>query len=481
VTNQWLVLKFGGTSVMGKPQWDTIRSLAGQRLEKDYRVLLVCSALSGVTNSLQIAADQSENTNDNIVTDILLQHRLLAKDLSIDIVDLLDQAEKHINTQLTHIANDTDESIRYAGIASLLATGEWLSTRLGERYLAKTFDIEWIDASQVLKALPEEDMYGRRAWLSARCHSGADQELQRSWLQKPGLLITQGFVAQHPDGEKCLLGRGGSDTTAVLLAARLEARQVEIWTDVAGLFSADPRTIPEARLLHRLGYDEALEMAASGAKVVHPRCIRAAAQASIPVHIGDLGNTLLGTTIQPHADSPNDKNDGIRCVCCQANMAVLLLQNLDMREQVGFLAWVFTQMSAMGVSIDQVATSETTTTVAFNRSSNHVDKKILAELVSKLERRCAVTVYPRCSAINLVGRGARMALSQIDPSSAFFADHPLLMLSQSANDLCISILVHEQHADELLKTLHGTLIEDISRLETGNDVFGPSWQKMQKQ
>jgi len=267
-------------------------------------------------------------------------------------------------------------------------------------------------------------------------------------------------VAAHPQGGSVLLGRGGSDTSAVLLASHLEARHVEIWTDVPGLFSADPRVIPSARLLRTLDYDEALEMAASGAKVVHSRSIRAAAKAGIPVQIGDLSHIEgAGTTIQAPAPAATGSKEGIRGVCCQPQMAVLLLQNLDMREQVGFLAWVFAQISEAGISVDLVATSETTTTVALNTVSNHLDETILADLAARLQQRCAVTVFPQCSAINLVGRGARVALSSIDPGSEFFADHPLLMLSQSANDLCVSLLVRTQDAGKLLESLHRTLVE----------------------
>ena len=97
------------------------------------------------------------------------------------------------------------------------------------------------------------------------------------------VLITQGYVARTRDGRTALLGRGGSDTSAALLAGRLGCSQLEIWTDVPGLFSTDPRLVPQARLLAELGYDEALEMAASGAKVVHPRCIRAAAATGTPM------------------------------------------------------------------------------------------------------------------------------------------------------------------------------------------------------
>ncbi len=463
MTEQWLVLKFGGSSVSGRPQWEAIETLARQHLDRGHRVLLVCSALSGVTNVLQQLAENASCYDKRAVEKILSQHRQLGTDLGIESEDLVTAAAEQITSILERISVAGDEARRYAGFAALLATGEWLSTRIGERYLARDLSIDWVDATRVLKATEEDPPHVRRTWLSARCSSEIDLSLQERWALKAPLLITQGFVAAHPQGGTVLLGRGGSDTTAVLLAARLDAMHVEIWTDVPGLFSADPRLIPGARLLPSLDYDEALEMAASGAKVVHSRSIRAAADAGIQVRIGHLGQSnTTGTTIQDHEQMPDLRAEGIRCVCCQPEMAVLLLQNLDMREQVGFLAWVFTQISDAGISIDLVATSETTTTLALNKTSNHLDEAILTDIVSTLRQRCAVTVYPQCSTINLVGRGARVALAKIDPRSEFFAERPLLMLSQSANDLSISLLVHAEHADDLLKTLHHELIGDDS-------------------
>ena len=480
VTEPWLVLKFGGTSVSGKQQWETIASLASQRLEDGNRVLLVCSAVSGITNALEALADHAHNYDAGEVLSIQERHRRLSADLEIEAEDLINSAGEEISRLLAQISNAPDQNCRDAAVASLLSMGEWMSTRIGERYLARTLSVEWVDARQALQALPEPGTSTRRSRLSARCQSGADPVLVQNWLKKPALLITQGFVAEHPEGGTALLGRGGSDTSAALLASRVEAAHVEIWTDVPGLFSADPRVIPGARLLQELNYDEALEMAASGAKVVHSRCIRAAADANIPVLIRDLGQPgFPGTTIRCDDVSGTGNLEGIRSVCRQSQMAVLLLQNLDTREHVGFLAWVFMQISEAGVSVDLVATSETTTTVALNRVSNQIDDATLDKLAECLRERCAVTVHPHCSGINLVGRGARVALKDIDSESGFFAGHPLLMLSQSANDLCISILLHSQDADELLGILHTALIEKGLNPVATSGVFGPSWQEIQ--
>jgi diaminopimelate decarboxylase/aspartate kinase len=478
VSKSWRVLKFGGSSVSGKWQWETIAALLRRRLDDGHRVVIVCSAVAGVTNALQALADGSGKTRDGQVAEILERHRQLAQALGVESQDLLLQAREDVRSALQSLSGAATAGAAYAALASLLPIGEWLSTCIGERYLAQALEIEWVDARLALETLPEANPNGRRAWLSARCDSRPSERLQHDWASKKPALITPGFVAQHHRGGTALLGRGGSDTSAALLAGRLEADRVEIWTDVNGLFSADPRLVPSARLLRTLAYDEALEMAASGARVVHSRCIRAAADASIPIEIRDLARPdARGTCIcAPPASAAGAMQPvaGIRSVCLRSDMAVLLLRNLDTREHVGFLAWVFSCIAEAGVSIDLVATSETTTTVALNRTSNVLDDALLEQLAELLRARCAVTVYPECSAINLVGRGARVALAGLDPGASFFARHRLLMLSQSANDLCTSIVVMAEDAQALLEDLHGRLIGNGSGDERHGAVFGPA-------
>jgi diaminopimelate decarboxylase/aspartate kinase len=480
VTNTWRVLKFGGTSVIGRRQWETIASLARQRLDDGHRVILVCSALSGVTDALQTLADSADDYDAGDLTAILERHLELANELQVDAQELVCKAAEDITRLLDQLASSQNRNFSYAAMASLLPVGEWLSTHIGALYLARSMPVEWVDTRDALQALPEPGQSVRRARLAARCNNEFDEVLCDSWSEKARLLITQGFVAAHPEGGTALLGRGGSDTSAALLAGRLGADIIEIWTDVPGLFSADPRVIPQARLLQTLNYDEALEMAASGAKVVHSRCIRAAADANIPILVRDLGQTdFVGTMIRTDESVSAKGAEGIRAVCRQPHMAVLLLQNLDTREHVGFLAWVFEQVSEAGISVDLVATSETTTTIALNRVSNHLDDATLESLADTLRQRCAVTVHAQCSGINLVGRGARTALSDIDSKSGFFNDHPLLMLSQSANDLCISLLVHSADAEKLLMILHEAVIGKGLDAENKARVFGPSWQEIQ--
>ena len=468
MAEKWIVLKFGGTSVAGRRQWEVIADLARTRHDQGYRILLVCSAVAGVTNRLTALANQPGS--ESRLDELLEIHRGLSDDLGLDPEHWLPAAEKQIRLCLDGIIERPGPS----STASLLALGEWLSTRIGFGFLRKHLDVSWVDARDALEILPEPDLSPARYWLSASCEPGQDSKLADRWRKLAPILITQGFIVRTPEGATALLGRGGSDTSAALLAGRLSAERLEIWTDVPGLFSADPRLIPQARLLHGMDYAEALEVAASGAKVVQSRCIRAASATGTPILIRDINRPdVAGTRI-----GVSKKNlSGVKTITCQENMAVILLQNLDTRRQVGFLAAVFEIFRHRGISVDLVATSETTTTVAVNCRANHLDSNELDRLVEELAERCKVRLFDDCVCVNLVGRGARTALARLQSTMEIFEQQPLLMLSQSANDLCLSILVQEGDHGPLLKRAHKALIPHGDNGSGG--VFGLSWEQIQ--
>jgi diaminopimelate decarboxylase/aspartate kinase len=467
VSEKWIVLKFGGTSVAGRKQWDTIASIARARRAEDYRVLLVCSAVAGVTNQLNALAYKPDSSRR--LEKVLNVQITLARERGVDQSDWLEEAKSQIQRCLQNLSHDPGPKHR----AALLAVGEWMSTRIGCSFLRQEMDVDWVDAREALETVGEGDMSLARQWLSAACHAAEAPGLASRWSALSPVLVTQGFVARNSQGETALLGRGGSDTSAALLAGRLSAGRLEIWTDVPGLFSADPRLIAEARLLYEVDYAEALEMAASGAKVVHPRCLRAAAATKTPVEVRDLNRLdVAGTRIGQRVSQPT----GIKTVTCQEHMAVVLLENLDARFQVGFLAEVFNTFRKRGISVDLVATSETTTTVAINCESNHLGSDEINDLVEDLAERCKVTLFQECICVNLVGRGARTALSRLQSVMSFFDDRPLLMASQSANDLCLSLLVEAGGHELLLRDAHHALIPPDNGNADG--VFGPSWGRL---
>jgi diaminopimelate decarboxylase/aspartate kinase len=381
VSEKWLVLKFGGSSVRGLDQWQAIAERIRERRAQGYRLVLVCSAVEGMTDLLH---DLTRRPGDQPLIDRFLRvHENLAKELDIDGRQWINKARE----RLSRLAGESGSTLSLPVIAEVLATGEWLCTRLGWAFLQQEFETEWVDARGLLEVKPHDKHSERRRWLSAECECGPSSSLRAGLEGCWPVVVTQGYIAGMPGGGAALLGRGGSDTSAALLGGRIGAERIEIWTDVPGLFSADPRVIPEARLLRQLEYAEALEMAASGASVVQPRAVRAAAATNTPVWIADTARPDIGGT---HINCQANTAEGARAVMCQQGMAVLLLQNIDPRQQVGFLAWVFGVVASHGVSIDLVATSETTTTVAINREANHMDANDLAALADDLRARCKV-------------------------------------------------------------------------------------------
>jgi diaminopimelate decarboxylase/aspartate kinase len=469
LADKWIVLKFGGTSVADRPRWETIASLARARQEEGFRVLLVCSAVAGVTDQLSALAEQPGSPS--LADELLARHDTLAGELGVPADLWRAEAERRLFGCLESLQKDKSPRRQ----AELLSLGEHFSTVIGAAFLGQEMACEWVNARDAIQIVAEPGLSKARRWLSASCSAGPDHGLAERWSKRAPVLITQGFVAGDGSGAAALLGRGGSDTSAAIFAGRLSADRLEIWTDVPGLFSADPRRVPEARLLAAIDYTEALEMAASGAGVVHARCIRAAAETRTPVLIRDLTHPNGEGSRIGGAESPAA---GVKTVTCRENMAVLLLQNLDARRQVGFLAGVFQVFSARGISVDLVATSETTTTVAIDCAGNHLDEADLQDLETALSPLCIVDRFSDCVCVNLVGRGVRTALARTGDVMRLFDERPLLMASQSANDLCLSLLVRKGDHEPLVQSAHAALIPPFRSGAGGNDGFGPTWSAL---
>jgi len=280
-TRQWVVMKFGGTSVSSVDCWETICGQAGKNVEAGKRVMIVVSALSGVTNLLtSLAEGVAQAEKDVILAELTSSHRKLSDALGLE---QSARFEKYWN-KLLELAAMEGSALVPAQRALLLAHGELLSSSIGHQVLASAgLNPVWQDARDLLEVAPDS---GDEV-LSARCDDHADPGMEQRLSDAGMVHITQGFIASGPGNTTCLLGRCGSDTSAAYLAARLVAAKLEIWTDVPGIFSADPRVVPEARLLRRLSYSEAQELASMGARVLHPPSIHPARRHGVPIYIKD--------------------------------------------------------------------------------------------------------------------------------------------------------------------------------------------------
>lgn len=473
-SDRWIVLKFGGTSVSRRHRWDTIGRLAKRRADENAaRVLVVVSALSGVTNELQAIADGASDTSARVQA-LVERHQAFARELEIDPDEALGERLAGLQALVT---DPRAASRPLDWQAEILAQGELLSSRLGEAYLrTQGLDIRWTDARDWLQAVSPHNASAWSQRLSVNCRCEPDPDFVRRFSAQPTpLLITQGFMARHADGGTAILGRGGTDTTAAYFGALLCAQRVEIWTDVPGMFSANPREVPDARLLSRLDYAEAQEIATTGAKVLHPRSIKPCRDGGVPMAILDTENPdLPGTSIDGAAITV----PGVKAISRRNGIVLVSMESVGMWQQVGFLADVFERFKRHGLSVDLIGSSETNVTVSLDPSENLVSTDVLAKLSADLAEICRVKVIAPCAAITLVGRGMRSLLHKLSDIWAAFGRERVHLISQSSNDLNLTFVIDEADADGLLPHLHAELVRGGAMPVQDASVFGPSWREI---
>jgi diaminopimelate decarboxylase/aspartate kinase len=472
----WIVLKFGGTSVSRRERWDQVgRLMQARASEEGARVLVVVSALSGATNALQAIVDARADADavERGCEALAARHLDFARELGLG-ADALD-------TRLAALRGLARDPRRAgAGLewaAELLAQGELLSSTLGVLYLrAQGQDVAWSDARDWLHAtsLPNQNEWSRR--LSVSCRYAGAADLRARFGDGARLLVTQGFIARAEDGGTAILGRGGSDTSAAYFGALLRARRVEIWTDVPGMFSANPRRVPDARLLSRLDYEEAQEIATTGAKVLHPRCIHPCREARVPLWIRDTARPDMPGTVIDHRAATVA---GVKAISSRSGIVLVSMETIGMWQQVGFLADVFERFKKRGLSVDLIGSSEANVTVSLDPSENLVSTDVLESLAADLSEVCRVKVITPCSAITLVGRGMRSLLHKLTDVWGEFGRERVHLVSQSSNDLNLTFVVDEALADGMLPKLHQLLIRSGAMPVDEAGVFGPSWRQLE--
>ncbi|MGN2242580.1 bifunctional aspartate kinase/diaminopimelate decarboxylase [Frateuria sp. GZRR33] len=471
----WIVMKFGGTSVATLPRWQNIRELIASRRAEGARVLVVVSALTGITDALkQLCAEGNGDKRRAAAGAIAQRHHELLGHMQLALPDTLATRLG----DLAALAADGPAALgELAWAARVQAHGELMSSALGAAYLtASGLPTQWVDARECLAAIALPNQNERTRLLSATVEAHPDPALARRLAAQGEVFITQGFIAREAHGRTVLLGRGGSDTSASYFGALLKASRVEIWTDVAGMFTANPRQVPGARLLQRLDYEEAQEIATTGAKVLHPRCLSPLREPRVPLLIKDtnrpeLEGTVIGPEVREHAPS-------VKAISARKGLTLVSMESVGMWQQVGFLADVFAQFKKHGLSVDLIGSAETNVTVSLDPTENLLDSDAVAALAADLARVCRVKVIAPCAAITLVGRGMRSMLHTLSNVLAEFGQLRVHLISQSSNNLNLTFVVDETVVDELLPHLHELLIAAGALRTDDSALFGPSWQAL---
>ena len=468
-------MKFGGTSVATLPRWQNIRELVASRRAEGARVLVVVSALTGITDALRELCRHADRAKRSEAAKLIVQrHYELLEHMQLALPDKL-------NDHLSELVRLAEAGFaghgELAWKAEVQAHGELMSSALGAAFLSHSgLPTQWLDARDCLTAIALPNQNERTRLLSAMVEARPDPSLNARLALLGEAFITQGFIARESQGRTVLLGRGGSDTSAAYFGALLKAQRVEIWTDVAGMFTANPRQVPGARLLQRLDYEEAQEIASTGAKVLHPRCLSPLREPRVPLLIKDtnrpeLEGTVIGPEVRAHAPS-------VKAISARKGITLVSMESVGMWQQVGFLADVFAHFKTHGLSVDLIGSAETNVTVSLDPTENLLDSDAIAALATDLAKVCRVKVIAPCAAITLVGRGMRSLLHTLSGVLAEFGQLRVHMISQSSNNLNLTFVIDEEVVDALLPHLHDLLIGAGSLRTDDSALFGPSWQAL---
>ena len=471
-SSPWVVMKFGGTSVATAEHWNTIARLVRARLDEGFRPVVVHSALGGVSDALTGILELAATGDAELqLEQVRRQHLELAADLGLDGSELLGDYLHELAQLVAGVRLVREVSVRVR--VRVMALGELMATILGAAFLDnRGLATQWVDARELLTSRESPGTSETAGYLAATCDFAPDAKLQDRLATRGGVVLTQGFIASNESGETVLLGRGGSDTSAAYLAARLQARRLEVWTDVPGMFTADPRVVPSARLLVALRYDEAQELASAGSSVLHPRSISPARDHGIPIFVRSTAHPdTNGTVICAVTEETEPQVKGI---CIRDGLTLISMTTVGMWHEVGFLAAAFEVFARHGVSVDLVSTSETSVTVSVDAGSGLLTPEVEKSLVRDLAPLCHVQVITECAAISLVGRKIRRILPRLAPALEVFEEERIHLMSQAANDLNLSFVVDSRQGPKLVAKLHASLIH-----KTGfGNVFGPSWERL---
>ena len=442
-----IVIKFGGTSVGSA---DAIaRTVAVVRNRLDRRPVVVVSALAGTTNQLIEIGTHAAGGQLIVALSILEELRarhfaviaeLLAGDATF--AEVVSEAGALFD-ELAHLA----EALSVLGHATprshdaVAAMGERLSAPIVTAALARAgLPAVWVDARRVMVTT---DDYGR-AEPRADEIAVACRALVAPLLREAKVPVLGGYIGGTSSGITTTLGRGGSDYSASLFGAAMEAEAIEIWTDVDGMLTADPRVVPGARLIEHIRFDEAAELASFGAKVLHPNTIAPAVKRGIPVFVFNSWRPEgKGTRIT--FDAPRL---AVRAIAGKSKTVVVKVRSPRMLASPGALRAIFAVFEANRTSVDVVATSEVSVSVTVD------DDQHLDAVVAQLSALGDVAVERGRGIVALVGSGLGESTATMARALTALGDLRLHMVSLSATGINLTLIVDDDSVHEAMRRLH---------------------------
>jgi aspartate kinase len=449
-----VVMKFGGTSVADESAIrrviQIVRLQIARQAPGDRLPVVVVSALSKVTDGLlQVARFMEKGEHDqaiNRLSEIAERHVAIASAvtsgarLATAIRDL--RSEFAATGGLVRALSSLHE-VSPRLFDAIAATGELASSRMVAAALSESgVPAAWVDAREVMRTDAEftcatPDMTGT----ASRVREGVEPVLARGEVAVLG-----GFIGSTGDGVTTTLGRGGSDYSAAIFGACLEVSEIQIWTDVDGMLTADPRVVSHPRLVPQLSFAEASELAYFGAKVLHPSTIVPAVSKNIPVRIlNSLRPDAPGTLI---TDKPRPADGWLTALACKRNVSVIDITSTRMFMAHGFLSQLFDVFERFKTAVDVVTTSEVSVSVTVD------DARRVQPIIEGLREFAEVSLEGEMAIICAVGEDIHQDPKAFGRAVSALESIPLRMVSQAASRRNITFVLRDADVPEAMTRLH---------------------------
>jgi len=434
------VMKFGGTSV-GSPE--RMKSVCQLITKSGEPTLVVLSAMSGTTNSLVEISNYLYKKNPegaNEVINRLEQKYMAHADELFDTDEYKQKTREFLQSEFDYLRSFTKELFTSFEEKSIVAQGEIMSTNMVTNYLqeqgVKTVLLSALDFMRTDKNAEPDATYIK-------------EKLAKVLAENEGfqIYITQGFICRNAYGEIDNLLRGGSDYTASLIGAAINAEEIQIWTDIDGMHNNDPRVVDRTEAVRQLHFEEAAELAYFGAKILHPTCVQPAKFAGIPVRLKntmepDAPGTIIDNTI---------RRGTIKAVAAKDNITAIKIKSSRMLLATGFLRKVFEIFESYQTAIDMVCTSEVGVSMSIDNTTH------LTDIVDELKKYGTVTVDNDMCIICVVGDLDWSNVGFETLATDAMKNIPVRMISYGGSNYNISFLIKEEDKQRALQSLSDTL------------------------
>ncbi len=431
-----IVYKFGGTSLGTASRMKSVADL----ITRDHvQKIVVLSAVSGTTDTLIRLSNSSAEEGEKIIVQMEKQygdyiHELLSKKENVD--------------EASSFLKETFSSLRNA-LSNLLPRDDKWFVSFGEIISTSLFIILMSELGEDAAFLPALDYMRIR---EGEPDMKSIKPLLIHALEDLGphqIYVTQGYICRNENDEIDNLRRGGSDYSATIIGAVLNAEEIQIWTDIDGVHNNDPRIVKKTSRIDELSYAEAAELAYFGAKILHPLCVRPAREAGVPIRLlNTLNPSAEGTIIQSEHQT---ETAGVKAVAAKDGITAINIRSSNMLNAYGFLKKIFEVFEHHKTSVDMVTTAEVAVSLTIDDSSN------LDQIITELQKFCTVHVDKNQTIICVVGAFRKsdsgIAVQVLEP----LKEIPIRMISSGGSESNISVLIDSKYKQQALEALNRDL------------------------